>query len=458
MKKFKYLEIVDNIKRDIFPALKPDDLLPPEKELCSRYSVSDITVKKALAMLARTGILKRTPGKGTIYKPHVATISTLSARTKIRILTLNGWATGELFEKICAEYAKKKPDIDFEFHRISASYYNEHSIDSYDMLLVNTWMLREYLTTPEHFRNILPLEKLSGLYLNEDIYFPEALKWCRKEGKLYCLPLGTSPVVSIFNMNYPGFKNRAVQKISTANDFLNFLSNSKYERGTSNHFPFLMELSENRFPSFIKMLGGEVFDPVTGECSICNPRSLRALEKIKKLMADRLAPNVAVNIELTTADLFSPGKIGCIWGTYKHVRKCLECKLDVSIQVLPEQETHCSHLLIEGLMVNAKSEALSKIPDFMNYLQTSATQLEICRSADTFSAQKDLAKVYLENFSKTQMSAMSLYDGISNAEPAVIIPKWSKWKALSNTMLHFWIDMDNIENICRKISLEINNG
>lgn len=459
MKKFKYLEIIDNIKRDIFPTLKPNELLPIEKELCDRYKVSDITIKKALTMLAKTGIVKRIPGKGTVYKPHTVTVSTVSGRTKIRILTLNGWATGELLEKICAEYARKKTDIEFEFHRVSEAYYNDHPIDSYDLLLVNTWMLREYLTTPEHFQALLPLNELPGFYMDKDIYFQEALKWCRSEQKLYCLPLGVSPVVSIFNMSYPGFKNRMLQNCNTANDFLNILTSSIYEqRGTSSHFPFLIELSENRFPSFIKMLGGEVFDPVTGECTICNPKALKALEKIKKIMSSRLAPNVTANIEFTTADLFSSGKIGCMWGTYKHVRDCIEKKLNVRLQLLPEQTTRCSHLLIEGLMVTSKAECLPQISDFMNYIQTSAAQLEICRAADTFSAQKDLAKLYLENFSKSQPTAMSLYHGISFAEPSVIIPRWKKWKALTNTMLQFWMGMDSIENICKKISNELNNG
>jgi GntR family transcriptional regulator len=44
---------------------KPGDIIPPESELVERYSVSRITVRKVLDMLAREGLIVRERGRGT---------------------------------------------------------------------------------------------------------------------------------------------------------------------------------------------------------------------------------------------------------------------------------------------------------------------------------------------------------------------------------------------------------
>ena len=45
--------------------LRPGDMLPSERQLCSDYGVSRITVREALGQLVSEGLLVRTQGKGT---------------------------------------------------------------------------------------------------------------------------------------------------------------------------------------------------------------------------------------------------------------------------------------------------------------------------------------------------------------------------------------------------------
>jgi DNA-binding LacI/PurR family transcriptional regulator len=65
-KKFLYHQIYNGIKNDILNGtFLPGSKLPAEDDLCTKYQVSAITVKRAMSLLMEQGIIKRVPGQGT---------------------------------------------------------------------------------------------------------------------------------------------------------------------------------------------------------------------------------------------------------------------------------------------------------------------------------------------------------------------------------------------------------
>jgi GntR family transcriptional regulator len=54
--------LLDRIERG---ELEPDQRLPSEREFCEQFGVSRITVRQALSELARDGLIRSVPGKGT---------------------------------------------------------------------------------------------------------------------------------------------------------------------------------------------------------------------------------------------------------------------------------------------------------------------------------------------------------------------------------------------------------
>ncbi|MED4829268.1 GntR family transcriptional regulator [Bacillus atrophaeus] len=72
--------ITDDIKKGIYsPSIK----LPTESELCSKYNVSRITVRKAILDLVDEGYLVRQQGKGTFVK---------SPKLKRELIAVNGYS------------------------------------------------------------------------------------------------------------------------------------------------------------------------------------------------------------------------------------------------------------------------------------------------------------------------------------------------------------------------------
>ena len=65
----KYEKIAFDIKEDILSEkYKPNEQLPFEKELCEKYNVSKMTVKKALDLLVNDGLIIKIRGSGTFVK------------------------------------------------------------------------------------------------------------------------------------------------------------------------------------------------------------------------------------------------------------------------------------------------------------------------------------------------------------------------------------------------------
>jgi GntR family transcriptional regulator, arabinose operon transcriptional repressor len=64
-----YKQIYENLKKDIVEGTyKGSGLLPSERELCDKYGVDRITVRKSLELLVKDGLVEKKAGLGTIVK------------------------------------------------------------------------------------------------------------------------------------------------------------------------------------------------------------------------------------------------------------------------------------------------------------------------------------------------------------------------------------------------------
>ena len=64
----QYLEI-EAVLREEVASLPPNTALPTEVQLAKRFSVSRITLRRALDMLEHSGLISRQRGRGTIVSP-----------------------------------------------------------------------------------------------------------------------------------------------------------------------------------------------------------------------------------------------------------------------------------------------------------------------------------------------------------------------------------------------------
>lgn len=64
-------KVADDLREKIKSrVLKPNDPLPSEAQLCDRYDVSRVTVRRALDRLQQEGLIASQPGKGRVVREH----------------------------------------------------------------------------------------------------------------------------------------------------------------------------------------------------------------------------------------------------------------------------------------------------------------------------------------------------------------------------------------------------
>src|SRR5712692_3726266 len=64
----RYLHIGEALQHQI-AALPPNALLPSEHDLARRFAVSRVTIRRALGLLERSGVVSRRRGRGTMVNP-----------------------------------------------------------------------------------------------------------------------------------------------------------------------------------------------------------------------------------------------------------------------------------------------------------------------------------------------------------------------------------------------------
>ncbi len=67
--KARYLRVADSLRRQV-EGLAPNSVLPTEHQLARRFDVSRVTIRRALGMLERSGLVSRQRGRGTIVSPE----------------------------------------------------------------------------------------------------------------------------------------------------------------------------------------------------------------------------------------------------------------------------------------------------------------------------------------------------------------------------------------------------
>jgi DNA-binding transcriptional regulator YhcF (GntR family) len=460
-KEFKYIQVVRGIVEDLTPELELGERLPALPELCARYGVSEITVKKALRLLAEQEMVKRVPGKGTILlrRPQRGWQPIAAKPVNLTVLALKDWTFSKAFAAFLGKFCSLNPHVSFEQVTVSEDDWRSTvQSRSFDLALVNTWCLRESLTDSGLQAKFLPLDRPPGLWLPEDAYFPEVLRWCANRRGLFCFPVTFSPVVSLLNRDYPGMKSARCSGDMLLGDFVALMQNLK-SSDDKRRYPFYLRMMLNRWPSILRMLGADLFSEDGRTCLLDTPEAIRAISQIVNLLHEQAIcpPLVALDTNSQAPDnpeLFATGEFACSWVTYNDLRHSYSFATEYV--PLPQSQEKPAHLLIEGVMVGRGTRQQDVIREILNFIQLSDHQTALSEQCDGISAQIKTANAIAGELAQQREGAEWFTKALDYARPAVTAPRWQLCSHLARRLHPVWLGVQSPEDICRGVAKEVN--
>jgi DNA-binding GntR family transcriptional regulator len=94
-----YLQLVNSLRHSMAAGLlRPGDQLPSEAQLCERYDVSPMTVRRAINILADQGVVLTEQGRGTFVRPVAMSTATFQLGQLQDLFSNNQHTTVTLLE------------------------------------------------------------------------------------------------------------------------------------------------------------------------------------------------------------------------------------------------------------------------------------------------------------------------------------------------------------------------
>lgn len=433
---YKYNIVARNIIQNILPGLMPGDLLPASNELCRMYDTSEITINKALKILVERGLIKRIQSKGSVLLRQPEGLweveNTETTTLSVMGINPNAWHFMEAFEKMMDRFCELNPYVSYEVTYVDSAEYSNHlKNNNYDLVLVNTWGMREILTTPELEEKFIPLEKIPGLLLDENVYLENVIKWCRSPRGIICMPVTFSPVFMAVNMDYPGIKELAPEEFSSLDKLLDALRRLRQNELPSFYIPF----SLNYWPSFLRMRGAKLFSEDGKRCLLDSPEATKAVSELCDLFLKEklLVPPLHSRIDSDYYGyrVFKSGNLAAVWESGLALNE--DYNFQCSYYALPEAAQQVSHLLVEGIMCS-NTENTAIIKDVLNYMQTVGA-LEMFQKCAGITTQKYFAEIYLRSLETSSRNSRVMLDSLEFAQPIIPVPRQKVCRMIEDNLL-----------------------
>lgn len=463
-KNFKYVQAAETICQEICTDLSIGDSLPKTDVLCHILKVSEITIKKALALLVEKEIVRRVPGHGTFLNQNILPRNNLSLLHEPKTVIVAGierWPFVDAVQRLAAEYCEKNPGVKIEFKReFEWNYKDLVKTGDCNLVLASTLEMREFMTDPDTEPMFLPLEKLPGLNYDEDRCFKVILKWCKNRRGTLALPLNVSPVMSFVNRFYPGADLERFEKPMNFAEFRSLLEYHKSEHEDDNHFPFYLIYTRNRWCNIARAMGGELFSRDGKKCLYNTPEVIQSLEYMQEMMfKSKLCMGYSEDIQrggvLATYDLFKYDSLLCSWGTYGMMNNPNAER--IRVVHLPEDKQRFTPLLSANLMVTKNTENIAEIVDFINFLMLPNNRMFLARNSEEFPARKDIAELLFEEHKEKVHGAFRFIEALEYASPLFESPRYRVIAEAHNDIFPVWINLARPAEACEKAASAADN-
>ena len=461
-KQFKYISTANAICADICTNLAIGERLPATLEICSRYDVSEITIKKALTFLAEQGIVKRAPRRGTVLCRKIDPESTpvQKSKTVVNVLAIKGWKFADAIKGIAENFCRENPGIKFIFtDQHEADYRSTLQKKDFDIVLANTLNMRELISSEDLKAKFRPLNNLKNFAVKPDEYFPNTLKWCEDQGDLLALPLTFSTIMTFINKNYPGLNPQDISHDMTVDEFKEFLLSHQPDANAEFPYPFYIFYSWNRWPIVLRSFGGSLFSEDGKHCLLDSPETTAALSYLREIIFKHKLCFPFATVQDARSingayDLFRFQSFLCTWGSFEMTHR--KYAKNVMITHLPYAKKRTTHLQLACLMVSKNTGEESTISDFLNYIRQPENQQLLCSNTEGVSCLKNIGTKYIYEQAKVIDGLERFIESLEYAEPLHQHARFEDISYIQESLYPVWMGIQPIKETCAATAATVN--
>ena len=361
---------------------KPGDYLPSELELTARFQLSKKSVRTALDVLLKEGLIAKVPRVGTqvLQKP-----SAIALRIAIYPTLHREAAMAELLQM----FQEQNPGIRIEI--ITVHYANAETLMNllqFKLVDVIALHLKDFMHFKENgcLNLLAPQPKKPGAYpfLNE--------LFSNGGESVYCQPFVFSPVIMCYNKAH--FAERGVFEPDSGWDWRMFREQLKLLKKEDRCSLYFSLASFNRWPIFFLQNGGRFLRDESGKTSVPEPeKTLGMLRMLRELIHEEgMFPLTMAFGQDEPEALFKQQKVSVIFTTYFGLNALKDADFRFDISQLPHGQTDSTLLLCTGIAISKETdhpEAARRLADF---LTSDEVQSKLRKATFSLPANKRIAE------------------------------------------------------------------
>jgi len=452
----KYIDLANRVLRDFGPAGKAGQKLPAASVLCKRYQVSYATMHRALQTLADRQLLRRASRRGTVLtaKALTAAPTITRARRKLRIVSAFNARVNAALLELLQKFGARRQNLQVELTELGQAELETRAdvLESADLLFVNEWMVRQYLTDPRYFHAFLPLEELPEFDWDPAACVPAAVRACRTPaGRLLALPVNASPVVSCQNLDYSS-KAREFSPDCALDEFVRRLRRHQSKGAGYRSYPMILSPNMNRWPIFVRMFGGELFTEDGRRCLLDQPAAIRAIEFLADLGHVQHLCCLPLSLKANLGDLFDYGHFLTTWVTrsFLHFRR----NFQLGFTSLPHGVRRTTHLRLDACMIPRAVEQPALVRDWLHFLLLPDNQLFLSERADAFACHRKTGAMFCRRMERKIPGFDVFLNELEHADPVVAAPRQSVIEHVYSRMQLVWLGVEPPAQACRRMAAE----
>lgn len=304
-------------------------------------------------------------------------------------------------------------------------------------------------------------------HFREDDFYPQVMKGLQFQDQLMGLPSDFSTIVMFYNKDMFDRLGIAYPEPDwTWNDFLQTakaLTHDSDGDGRIDTYGFANSAFYNRWPAWIWMNGGDLFNADVTQCTMDTPEAIGGMQFYVDLsLKHRVAPTQGQTMGQDFEDMFASQTVGMIADSrfaYKRFLKLRGLKFQWDLAPMPRGQRQGTTFIWGANCILKSTEHPKEAWEFLKFLsgpEGAAINIEGGNALPAYrKAAEEAVRTPMDP--KTPKNDRYFLDAVAYGRTAPYPPQYAEYNAALTSLHDCFMDLKPVDKACRDFTREVND-